>query len=255
MTRKILAVALLGAFVAVGILVAGCSDNRTITKGTAGFDIDNAVEEYFPLDEGYQTTFQVSYADGSSDIVTYEVGEVVQFGSLIAHEWKYSTASGSEETGYLVPTTRSLFFYENQRMSPEQILSLPLEVGESWSRYGESIYGDEADDVDTIWSDWEDYLDDKYGGDPEDGGTGGTLNKSFPTQGGNDMTVNGTEAIDVGSNLTFTHAIRITNSGSVNRENHYWYARGIGLVKFVIGANEGDAESGQVVGEMIEYDQ
>jgi hypothetical protein len=251
MIRLLLVVLFTGCLIAGGILVAGCSDDGTVTTARSSYTVDNPIEDYFPLDEGYQTLFQVSYSNGSSELVTYEVGEVVPFGSLVAHEWHYSSNSGTEATAYLVPTSRSLFFYENTRTSPEQILSLPLQTGETWPRYGESIYGD-IDNTDTVWSDWGNYLDDKYG---NDAGDNGAVSKSYPTQGGIDMTVVGTEAVDVGGSLTFSHAVRVTNSGSINRENHYWYVQGIGLVKYVIGASEGDPHSGEVVAELVEFNR
>ena len=131
MKRSFTAIATLIAFVLLASFLSGCSDD-TITNVISEEDWAAGTEgtAYLPLVEGYTTVYSVSYADGTSDAVTLEVGHQVQLAGVSAVQW-FSTNSGDSDTGYVHATSEAVYFYDGAYSSPEKILELPLLTGNS----------------------------------------------------------------------------------------------------------------------------
>ena len=250
MSRRTVATLALGAIAVFGIFLVGCSDNSgTTSSGTTGGD----VTYYFPVTEGYTTVYEVSSAEGGSKTVSFEVGRQVPFGMSTAYEW-YVTTNGNTETSYLLVDDSSVVFHENSRLPGEVILSLPLKPGSSWNRFTQTRQ--DTTSTETYYDNfWKNKL---GGGEPGtyDGGIndGKSYQKLFPTEGSNQMTVDAVEGVSLSSGTMYSGSIRLRNTGPDGKSNYYWFAPGIGLVKYVIGAGD-DYTTGESVGTLVSYGQ
>ncbi|MEE8576958.1 MAG: hypothetical protein V3T31_06855 [candidate division Zixibacteria bacterium] len=258
----------LGAGLIMACLVwTGCSEQTNSVAGTgSSFESSPAVAN-FPVGTGYTTTYSVTTADGGQDIVSYEVGAQTRVQGLDAYAWTVSYGNGRTSVGYLVVTDSALFFLSSASATPERVLSLPLSPGSSWSR--SDITG-LFDEVDTQGGGNEPDAKDEEEDDGLDGGTDGKDNgdlpddgddpnssptvssRGFPTSGNATMTVlsGGTVTLDNGSR--YNGVLWITNQSYDGKRNYYWYAQGVGMVKYVLGANSGDPYHGDEVGELVQ---
>jgi hypothetical protein len=67
------------------------------------------------------------------------------------------------------------------------------------------------------------------------------------------MVVDKIENVTLNSGEMYSNAVRISNPGSSGRYNYYWYAQGVGLIKYVINSRNDDNPSGQIEGELVSY--
>jgi hypothetical protein len=222
----------------------GCSENdSTRITNITGTGESEQFLSYFPLEEGHTSLYEVTYSNGSTEEVTFKVGKEVPFGSITAVEWFISSSTGSRDTNYIVTTDSSVYLYTDYQSMPEKRLYYPLVPGSSWSRFvsNDEVISDVLDDEDKIEGD-------------DDGGTNGdVLSATYPTTGNGDMLVDNSETVQLNSGLFYCGSVKITNNTTTDLKNYYWYAPGIGLVKYIIGTTDVNYPSGQVVGELVSF--
>jgi hypothetical protein len=205
---------------------------------------------YFPLNQGYTTTYEIRSANGSRDFATFEVGKEVPFLGTIAHEW-FSISDATVDIGYFVVTSTELFYYKDVNSTPEKILQIPLNPGRSWYRY----YGDQEID-DNGNDDFTDIITDdrnKYEDEDTTVTDSGFQKLSFPTTGYWEMTVEQVERLELSNSDFYSDAVRISNGGNAGKTNYYWYVPGVGLVRYVISASPDSYPNGDIVGELVHY--
>lgn len=224
---------LLFACIAV-IFIIGCSDDTIEIINSDGIinSGQNAVSVYFPVDEGYSTTYSVRRSDGSAAVVRYEAGGTVSFKDMELVEWSNKTIGGSEKN-YIRITDDAVYLYESLSSSPEKILQLPLEPGVSWDRFATEPDDDDEDIIIDI-------------------STGGSSNKTIPTVGAVTMVVEEIERLELKDGTLYSNTVKISNDNGTSK-NFYWFAEGIGLVRYVIAAYDSEGNTGQVVGELISF--
>ena len=252
MSKRTLLFAILGVMAILCAAMIGCSTNSATTGSSSSADVSD-IAYYFPVAEGYKTVYEVEQAGGSVELVSFEVGKQVPFKLSTAYEWIITDESNNSDIGYLVIEDQDVYFYENVRATPEKILSLPLSPGASWTRFGSS-----DNDTTSIVTTYDGYYKDKLGGgggqvDNNYGGIDQALQKSYPSVGGNDMTVEKIETVALKNGDVFAGAVRIRNSGTAGKSNFYWFAPGVGLTRYVIGASGDDLSSGEIVGELVDF--
>lgn len=233
-------------------LITGCADNSVSTggKATAG---NRDISYYFPTSEGYTTQYEVSRPNGTSEIITYEVGPQISIQGFNGRKWYVYDKNGSRSTSFIVQTSSDLYFYESITSPAENILSLPLSPGSSWPRF---TTNDQTSDgsIDTTGgtggSGLKGFLDN--GTNSNDNKDGSVAGKNFPTDGSNTLLVESIETVVLSSGASFSGAVKLTNGGS-GGINSYWFAPGVGLVKYVIGAQSADSNDGATVGELFRY--
>lgn len=67
------------------------------------------------------------------------------------------------------------------------------------------------------------------------------------------MTVDKLESIELTSGRYFSGVYRVSNDAGANTRNYYWYAPGVGLVKYVLGAVDSNDPTGGIQAELIDY--
>jgi hypothetical protein len=69
------------------------------------------------------------------------------------------------------------------------------------------------------------------------------------------LTVVGVDFVSLKAGSSYSHAVKIVNIGSDGTNNAYWFAPGVGLVKYILGVSHNDPTTGNVVGELVSFDQ
>ncbi len=246
--RKWFAVALLTMTMATVFLI-GCTDESGTNLSTSSA-LTGSVTDYFPMDAGYSTTYEVTRSDGLIEQVTFIIGDPVTINGTPAVEWRVYN-NGNVTTSYLQATNDAIYYWDTDRSTRETILRLPLTLGSSWSRFAttETTRGTGGGPyTDIITDPWN-----KYDLDTTTVINNGTLGKNFPTLGSEIMTVQGIENLNLETSGGFTDAIHITTTSSMGRTNHYWFAESVGLVKYIIGATDASYPNGEKTGRIVQY--
>jgi hypothetical protein len=233
----------------LSIFWVGCSDDTTeiITSGGSTGLTVTGVSEYFPLTQGYSTMYEV-VGEGTSEVVTYTVGIEVAFSGGTAREWISYRPSVGYDTGYFQATSRALYYFSTLTSDPEKILQLPLTAGQTWVR---SDYSASTDDsVVTIFDKFYVYPDTNQVINPKDDDYGGGYFKNYPTAGQLSMSVEKVEQVRLANGALYTGSVKILNQNINNTYNIYWFAPGIGLVKYVMGAATSTGTAGIEIGEL-----
>ena len=244
---------LFAAFIILGYLVySGCSDSSsTISESDQPQSTVSQLEQYFPLSTGRTLQYAVSNSETGKDThERYVIGQGVSQNGHSGYIWIHTDLNYPDlsDTSYFYSDGTALYYYENPDARPEKILETPLETGRQWQRF--EINPREAEEGTNLI-----YIltDGKYKNDePDDARPIDYLYgaKSFPTLGSATMTVRGFEDIVLDNGQVIRDCCRIENSAG-DYYNNYWYAPGVGLVKYIIGATEEELSSGTVAGELI----
>jgi len=234
-------------------LAVGCSKDTTTLFTSNSID----PEDYFPLQTRYTTHFDVREYNGNMQELTFQVGSPVSVAGQPGYQWLVNSSNGGYDTSYFVATESGLYLYGSLSSIPEQILSFPLETGASWNRY-ESFSSDNAGDETNGGGTTNGGLKDIIDGEQENQGfkdssdAGIASSYNFPTDGANTLTKESIEEVALKNGTKFSESIKIKNAGS-DGYNYYWFAPGIGLVKYIIGTSENNSANGRTVGEISHY--
>lgn len=229
----------------------GCSDDTVRGSLEPSPYLNVPVARYFPIAEGYSTQLSVSYADGGSAIHTYEIGAPQMYNYYTAYPLRVYSKAQLASTSYLVVTDSALFIFENGGSTAAKVLDLPLYAGRTWDRNDGSELTGLTNDSD-------------LGTGGEDTGGGQTENGDNPsdpdgpqlfpsTVGQQTMTVQARETIYLPDGQAFSGTYRVQNENASGGKNYYWYAPGVGLVKYVINADPNDMTHGAEVGTLINF--
>jgi len=250
MSIRNLTVGAVSLFGLVFLVWLGCSTNNSGSSvGPLNQQSASDIVLYFPLNQGYSTTYEIRSSDGSIETVNFKVGKEVTFLGRPVVEWLSYDKQGIDTT-YFEVTETALYYYTSSRYPCEKILELPLEPGHSWSRYSQGqTYGDSTNGGFTdIITDY------RYKDNNGDTTTiTPPLGKTFPTIGSGEMTVEQIERLEMSSGALYSDAVLISNGGTLGKKNYYWFVPGIGLVKYVIGATPDSYPEGDIVGELVLY--
>ena len=222
----------------------GCSGHFVTASDPVSFS-NNDVVQYFPLDESYQSTFELTEVNQASEFIVFKIGKKIPFLEDSAVQW-ISIVGNSVDTGFIVISSNSLTIYESSNSGGEKILDIPLTVGKSWSRFSSISAGTEDDFTIII-------TDNKLTNDSGVTGDSGVATKTFPTDGSAVMTVDKYESILLSNGDYYSNTVRISNDGSGSTRNYYWFAPGVGLVKYVIGSLDANEPTGNIQAELISH--
>lgn len=235
----------LACILAIGV---GCSDDAIRGSLEPSPYLEAPVTRYFPIADGYSTQVSTTTADGGQATLTYEVGSLTTYDYHDAYPLRTYQGSKLLSTDYLVVTDSALFMYDDGA-GAQKILDLPLRAGHTWQRNDltELDAGGSGEDQGDTGGD-----DDLSTGD--DGGGYDQAPMGFPgTVGQFEMTVIGRESVILGNGLSFSNVYRVRSQNASGSYNYYWYASGVGLVKYVINASPLSTSIGSEVGELSNY--
>jgi len=235
---------------------AGCSESVKTTVSSPG-QSSIPVVQYFPLDPGHTSVYATN-TQGIPSQTSFIVGEARQIGNASAVRWIVQSQSGALDTSYFVATDSALFYLETEYSEPEKILSLPLTVGNSWPRYyNYNVTGYSNGNLGTYtnygWSTWtlgDSVLIKDSGTDSNDRPTA----KNYPSEGANTFTIDAIESVNTGALGTFSGTLKVSNIGYNGTTNFFWFAPGVGLVKYLIGVGADGSGTPQAEGHLVAWD-
>ena len=230
-------------------LWGGCSKDDTANLGSRSATTSSGVGLYFPLNEGYSTTYTVQHSNGNHETVRYEAGREVDLGGSPAVEWHSFTSNGAAATSYFKATESTIDHYSGVTDSPRRILELPLELGHTWTAEV-SDDGGYPDNYDSLATNTD--PGDKNDADYDDFDGDGPL-FSYPALGSMYLTIAGFEGLQMSNGTYYSSALKVTSVNQYGDESQFWYVAGVGLVKYVLDATGTDFPEGREVGELVQY--
>jgi len=234
---------LLGIVVIAAILVAaipGCSD-KTFTSMTAMISPDAQPTAYIPLEEGWRVTYVVLEPEsGHFDIeVTDPVTVAGHPGFTIR---KTDRATGQIVTFYRYIKDNAIFESQSLSQPGVRILESPFVVGNNWNRY----------DTVTTSVVIDNGIDDDGPGDTGKEDDEGSL-KTIPDDVYSTMSIVAFENVQALNGIEYGNCLKVAWQTDESIVNYYWYAPGIGLVKYEQNVNLLSASSDRTLGVMSDY--
>lgn len=241
----------------------GC-EKRTIAPAVSNPEESYNIEDYFPLSTGRSVVYVSTYSSYEPEIISREqfvVGDGIEEDNQRSYAWIHTNLDYSliSDTSFFYQIGNALFYYENADALPEKILEGPLEIGHSWER---QVYPDPGDENNlfelllensfTKYVEPDVAVDYDKEGRPDDYES--PVGKIFPVIGSSIMTIAAVEDLELENGLFFADCIKVQNQAG-EYVNYYWYARGYGLVRYIIGAtNEtlttASLPDGEIIGEL-----
>jgi len=236
----------------------GCSDDSpTDAELSASVNALNAVAQYFPVQEGIYTDFTIT--DNSDASVSHQriaIGKSVRVNGRQAYQWLFTNLDNplQVDTGYLFGENNALYYFETGDEQAEKMLEAPFIQGRTWERYvvdittsdNDNSYSYALDSNLTGYSgkDYDDEAQNDYVNYDELGPA-----ETTPISGSNELKIRAVdEALETEDGMDFSNCLRVENKdgGYVNR---YWYAAGVGLVRYALRVSEVFPD-GEIVGEV-----
>jgi len=245
--RKLLIIGAIALLICA--LWAGCSKDNTANLGSRSSTSSSGAGLYFPLNEGYSTTYTVRHSNGNHETVRYEAGREVELGGSTAVEWHSFASNGAVTTSYFRASESAVDHYSGVNDSPQRILELPLEFGHTWTVQVS---------VDDSWGNsYDSLITNTDTGDKSGPDTSGIYGDgplfSYPALGSTYLTVDGFEGLQMSNGTYYSSALKVSSSNNFGDESYYWYVAGVGLVKYVLDATGADYPEGREVGELVQY--
>ncbi len=258
---------IIGVILLAVIVWLGCSKSP-VSHETSGDISAMSLTSYFPLTSGTNLDFRViDNSTGDTTRQRYIIGGSIPYSSTqTIFTWLSFDVDHPfyTDTGYLCLDDDVLYYYDDLYSRPEAILSTPFTVGKTWPRFTTSkgiLDSGAVIDINYGYN-YIKYSDSGLSGgnggpgdyNPYDGlnpitGGGGSF-KNFPSSGSNSYEICTIEDITLTSGITYHNCIKV-GSENGDYDYNYWYAPGIGLVKYILGENSDVYPDGKVVGERV----
>lgn len=228
--------------VCLSLIWVGCSDTIEIYDPNTSLDTEvGAAAAFFPVDQGYKTTFVESYSTGGSSNVSYKIGTTVDLKGLTVYQWIKNSPSGID-TSFVYVTDNAVYLFNDINSASEKVIEMPMSPGQTWSM-ADNISDDKSTDI-TISTD----IIIKY-----DTLGGGVISlKDYPIASALTMTVESVEALNLSAGAYYSGAVKVSTSEG-DTKNYYWFVEGIGLVRYAIDVNDSNYPFGSYYGELVSY--
>ena len=240
--RKLMGTAFL---VMTGIIavLAGCSD-KTFTSSWTAVPSNGNPMVYIPLDQGWR----ISYVLQEPETRYFDV-EVTDPATVAGNQARIirntDRTTGEIFTFYRYCKGNAVFESRSADAPGVRILESPFIVGHSWNRYDTSTttntHDNDAGNSNgyNYGAGGKDWLGDNF--------------KTKPTEPYSVMSIVGVENVDALNGHSYANCLKVTWQSGPSTYNYFWYAAGIGLVKFEQGVNTVNPGAAQTSGIMSDY--
>ncbi len=225
----------LAAVMIFSIVILGCSDKTFTTTETVVSD-DASPTTYIPLEDGWRISYSI--VEPGSDFIDIEVRDATSvYGHAGYRITRSDRTTGAQETFYRYQDGDAVFETGSTSEKGVRILDGPFVTGHSWNRIDQTVATD---------------------GDG-DGGGGGKLGApglelgSTPDDDYNTMSIVGYEDVHALNGVVYGNCLKVKWQSSPSSTNYFWYAAGIGLVKFEYNYDYFRAHSNHTIGVMSNY--
>ncbi len=216
----------------------GCSD-RTYTSTSTAVSQDASPTAYIPTEEGWRVSYVLF--DAETQNFDLEVTDPV----IVAGNPGFTIRRTDRTTDRTITFYRYIkdnAVFESESLSDPgvRILESPFVIGNSWNRYDTSTTAVVIDP-----GDGEEY-------DDGDDGQGGSF-KTKPDGAYSTMSIIAVESVEALNGITYGGCLKVAWQTGESIINYYWYAPGIGLVKFEQNVNLLTASTDHPTGLMSDY--
>ncbi len=223
-------VCLVGAL-AVAALVVSCSD-KTFTTTVVTTPPGAVAKAYAPLEPGLRVDFAI--LGQSSRTFEIEIGDSV----LVDGNRGFKCLLTDHQTGVTTTTYRYLkdnaLFESTSTNDPGvRILEGPFVAGHSWDRNDTWSTGNGGD-----------------GGNDGGGAGGGYTNK---IQAASSMMIEGFEDVQALDGTIYSRTLKVAWSVDADHTNYYWYALGIGMIKYEEGFMRAAPDAATTIALMTDF--
>jgi len=228
----------------LGIVMPGCSD-QTFVSSTTVVPGDADPDIYIPLEQG----FRISYVllEPETEYFDVEITDPATVAGNPGFTVRNTDRNGGQtETYYLYMKDNAIFKSGSTTYPGEKILESPFVAGKTWNRFDTTASGT------GITSDTEDDWLNDVGDDQDDGDPGNTL-KNRPDENYGQMTITGFETVEAVNGNKYGNCLKVAWQVDESTYNYFWYAPGIGLIKFEECKSLSAAADGQVLGVMTDF--
>ena len=236
--RKLIGTAFL---VVAGIIavLAGCSDKTFMSSWTAVLSDANPMV-YMLLDQGWR----ISYVSLEPETRYFDV-EVTDPATVAGNQARTirntDRTTGEVFTFYRYCKGNAVFESQSIDAPGVRILESPFIVGHSWNRYDTSTTSNTYDN-----------------GNGNDNGADGKKGfgdnfKTKPAEPYSVMSIVGIENVETLNGHSYANCLKVAWESGPSTYNYFWYAAGIGLVKFEQGVNAANPGTAQTSGIMSDY--
>lgn len=196
----------------------GCSD-KTFTSASTSVSPTASPTVYLPLTEGWRIDYAL--LEPQSEFYDVEITDE----AVIAGNDGFVVRTTNRSTGavvysYIYAKDEAIFESYSLSNPGERILESPFIIGNSWSRLDHMTGGDDPD----------------YGGGEDDSENPvdifGDTYKVIPDEGYTIMAIVGREDIATLDGHVHGNCLKVAWQTGENSYVYYWYAAGIGLVKY-----------------------
>lgn len=235
LTRKILWTLLVTVSI-LSLALMGCSSKK-FTNTTTTTNLDTAdPTTYIPLDQGWRVSYTV--LEPATEHYDIEVSDPAVIAGHDGYTIRRTNRTTLEQTYKFMYATSSAIYESSASNDPgSKILAAPFVIGNSWD-ITEATVGGYGDTTGTDFDDGDDiHL--IGGGDGEY----------------NQMSIVAKESVEALDGHTYSNCLKVEWQTGEYSYNYYWYAAGIGLVKYESVPNSLSAEDNNTVTVMSDYAQ
>jgi hypothetical protein len=230
--KKIASLVCLVGVLIMTALVAGCSDktfSTTITTNPA----ETLPKAYAPLEPGLRVSFAI--VGHSSQTFDIEIGDSVVVDGNPGFEYRQTdNHTGVTTTSYRYLRDNALFESTSVNDPGVRILEGPFIPGHTWDR-------------NDTWSTNDGGAEGGNGGGGSGGGT--TLKIHAPSI----MTIAGFEDIQALDGAIYSRTLKVAWPVDADHTNYYWYALGIGMIKYEEGFMAAAPDAATTIALMTDY--
>jgi len=217
------------------LILPGCSDKTVTTTEVIVNPGDGAVA-YLPLVDGWRVSYvYVSPQSGQLDI---EVTDPVTVAGYPGFAIRMTDPNGPYDvTIYRYAKGDAIFESISTNDPGVRILEAPFVIGNSWDRNDTSTVTTVITDLGTGTGD----------------GDGGATNTPGASNSYSTMSIVSIEDVRAMNDITYGHCIKVLWQTGPSTCNYYWYAPGIGLVKFEEDVDLFNLDAEHTIGVMTDY--
>ncbi len=234
MTPKRALLAAAAIILIIAICLPGCSD-KTMTTTEVATNPDSGAQTYLPLMDGWRVSYV--YVQPQSGQLNIEVADPVMIAGNPGFTVRQYDPNGPYiEAFYRYAKGEAIFESASLQDPGVRILEAPFVIGNSWDRNDTSTTSSVITDL---------------GGDTGDGG--GVTYKTKTDGTYSTMSIVSIEDVLALNDIVYGHCIKVAWQTGPSTYNYYWYAPGIGLIKFEQDVDLFNLDAEHTVGVMTDY--
>lgn len=223
--------------VVVVALMQGCSD-KTFTTTSVAIPENASATVYIPLDQGWRINYVL--LEPETEYFEVEITDPVYVAGYPGFTVRRTNRqTGEIQTWYLYEKGTAIFESSSLQDPGARILESPFVIGNTWDRY------DTSTTISTSLS--------GNGEDSNDSGIVPDGHKTKPDGAYSTMSIVNIESVTAMNGMSYGNCLKVAWQTGESTYSYFWYAPGVGLVKFEQNINTISLIDNRTIGVMTDY--